>query len=57
MIISKQRIINEYQLISNMPIACSHERPLQQVAQLLGLAEETITATLQEAGLETCLAA
>ncbi|HTD04895.1 hypothetical protein [Undibacterium sp.] len=49
MIISKQRIINEYQHMFSHH-ASSHDHALQRVAQVLGVAEQVIADTVNEAG-------
>ncbi|GGC67859.1 hypothetical protein GCM10011396_13630 [Undibacterium terreum] len=47
MIISKQRIINEYLQLSSQQSADSHA--LQAVAKLLGIAEHLVAETIDEA--------
>ncbi|MES2102563.1 MAG: hypothetical protein V4634_00980 [Pseudomonadota bacterium] len=46
MIVSKQRIINEYQNTSHH--CSSHAHALNQVAQLLGIAEQLVADTIEE---------
>ncbi len=46
MIISKQRIINEYQ--NTYSCRSSHEHAMRTVAQLLGVAEQLVADTIAE---------
>lgn len=45
MIISKQRIVDEYRTLCTQ---LQHEPALQRVADLFGIAEETVADTLDE---------